>query len=67
MAIGKRLWKLACAVTVFVGHIIGILASASNPSRRTQHEGTDLIGEYNFRTNKNDAGTDPYGWYEEDM
>ena len=26
-----------------------------------------LIGEYNFRTHRLDAGTDPNGWYEEDM
>ena len=67
MVIAKRLWKLAYAVAAFVGHLIGILASASEPSKRAQHEGTDLTGEYNFRTNKIDAGTDPYGWYEEDM
>ena len=67
MAIGKWLWKFAWAVAGFVGHLISILASASHPSKRTQHEGTDLTGEYNFRTNKIDAGTDPYGWYEEDM
>lgn len=24
-------------------------------------------GVYNFRTGKMDNGTDPYGWYEEDM
>jgi hypothetical protein len=26
----------------------------------------DLIGEYNHRTGRLDAGTDPYGWYDED-
>ena len=26
----------------------------------------DLIGEYNHRTGRLDAGNDPYGWYEED-
>ena len=67
MAIGKRIWKLACAVATFVGQLIGMLASASESSKRAQHEGTDLIGEYNFRTNEIDAGVDPYGWYEEDM
>ena len=67
MVIGKRLWTLACAVAAFIGQLIGMLATASEPPKRTQHEGTDLIGEYNFRTNINDAGTDPYGWYEEDM
>ena len=27
----------------------------------------DLIGDYNFRTRRFDAGTDPAGWYEEDL
>ncbi len=27
----------------------------------------DLTGVYNFRTCKFDNGTDPYGWYEEDL
>lgn len=27
---------------------------------------TDIIGEYNHRTGRLDAGNDPYGWYEED-
>jgi len=67
MAIGSRLWKLSCAVAAFVGHLVGMLALASEQSKRTQHGGTDLLGEYNFRTNKIDEGTDPYGWYEEDM
>jgi hypothetical protein len=26
---------------------------------------TDLIGEYNHRTGRLDAGNDPYGWYDE--
>jgi len=67
MTIRKRFWKLACTAMMFIGNIIGTLAAACEPSKRAQHEGTDLIGEYNFRTNKIDAGADPYGWYEEDM
>lgn len=27
---------------------------------------SDLIGEYNHRTGRLDAGNDPYGWYDED-
>lgn len=27
---------------------------------------SDLIGEYNYRTGRLDAGNDPYGWYDED-
>ena len=29
--------------------------------------GSDLIGEYNFRTGGLDCGADPNGWYEEDV
>ncbi len=28
---------------------------------------SDLIGDYNFRTERFDAGTDPDGWYEDDL
>ncbi|TGD72166.1 hypothetical protein E4634_15985 [Mangrovimicrobium sediminis] len=27
---------------------------------------SDLSGEYNHRTGRLDAGTDPYGWYDDD-
>ena len=27
----------------------------------------DFIGDYNFRTQRFDSGTDPAGWYEDDM
>ena len=27
---------------------------------------TDLIGEFNHRTGRLDAGNDPYGWYGDD-
>ena len=67
MAFGRQLWRLTRVVTTFVVYMVGMLASASEPSRRAQHKGTGLIGEYNLRTNQLDAGTDPYGWYKEDM
>lgn len=63
----KQLWKLVRTAIILIGNIIGTLAAACETSKRAQHEGTDMIGEYNFRTNTIDAGTDPYGWYEEDM
>ena len=28
---------------------------------------SDLIGDYNFRTERFDAGTDPNGWYEDEQ
>ena len=28
---------------------------------------SDLIGDYNFRTQQFDSGTDPAGWYEDEL
>ena len=54
--------------SLFVMGLIGLLAGAVG----TREDDTDsedgyLTGDYNFRTRKFDNGTDPYGWYEEDM
>jgi len=46
--------------------IIGVLFSGENDKDGVSEDG-DLIGDYNFRTRKFDDGTDPYGWYEEDL
>jgi hypothetical protein len=34
---------------------------------RCTADGTELFGEHNFRTGKMDSGSDPDGWYEEDI
>ena len=45
-------------------------AFASTPIEEEQDDrrihDSDLVGEYNHRTSRLDAGTDPYGWYDED-
>lgn len=42
-------------------------ALAREPSDgERQLQDSDLIGEYNHRTGRLDAGNDPYGWYGED-
>jgi hypothetical protein len=28
---------------------------------------SDLVGDYNFRTQQFDSGTDPAGWYEDEI
>ena len=38
---------------------------AGEPNSRQLHD-ADMVGEYNHRTGRLDAGNDPYGWYEED-
>ena len=48
--------------------LIGLLAGAViTREDDTDSEDGYLTGDYNFRTRKFDNGTDPYGWYEEDM
>ena len=56
------------ATSLFVMGIIGLLAEAAIASEddANSKEG-DLTGDYNFRTRKLDNGTDPYGWYEDDL
>ena len=55
--------------SVLLGTILGVLASTdkSYGSDRPQGDGSDLFGEHNFRTSRADSGSDPDGWYEDDM
>jgi hypothetical protein len=47
---------------------VGLLAASTVTSEDDDNsEEGDLTGDYNFRTRKFDNGTDPYGWYEEDL
>jgi len=47
---------------------VGFLASSADTSEEQDNAEEDyLTGVYNFRTRKYDNGTDPYGWYEEDL
>ncbi|MCP4935066.1 MAG: hypothetical protein GY927_12890 [bacterium] len=42
-----------------------VSAEIQNDEERRLHD-SDLSGELNHRTGRLDAGTDPYGWYDED-
>jgi len=56
------------AMSLFVIGFIGLLVEAVITSEDdTDAEDGYLTGDYNFRTRKFDNGTDPYGWYEEDI
>ena len=64
--LGKFVFGL---VTACFGVLQEAFASEENQEEQDSQlmQDADLIGEYNFRTNRLDAGTDPNGWYEEDM
>lgn len=56
------------ATSLLVMGLIGLLAEAATTSEDdADSEDGNLIGDYNFRTKKLDNGTDPYGWYEDDL
>jgi len=65
----KRIFSFLKAAGVFLGTIVGVLASTDNSetSDRPLGDGSDLLGDYNFRTGRTDSGADPDGWYEDDM
>jgi len=57
-------------VVLSVGSITNIMAFFVNTDtslNKPEDEVSDLFGEHNFRTERPDSGTDPDGWYEEDM
>ncbi len=64
----KIVWKVNAIGAVLVGLVRDLFAfshDAGKPNSRQLHD-TDLVGEYNHRTGRLDAGNDPYGWYDED-
>ena len=65
----KRILLLIKASSIYVGTIVAMLASTdkSESVDRPLGDGSDLFGEYNFRTEQADSGADPDGWYEDDM
>ena len=54
-------WLARGVLTLFSA---ALTAEPRNDDRQLQD--TDLVGEYNHRTGRLDAGNDPYGWYDED-
>lgn len=56
------------AVAVFFAWFVGLLVARAETSEIEDSfaEG-DLTGVFDFRTHRYDNGTDPYGWYEEDL
>ena len=44
-----------------------VRALDSDDTERSLLDGSELIGDFNFRTNQFDCGTDPGGFYEDDL
>ena len=65
----EKILSFTKAGGIFLGKVVGVLASADKleTSDQPQCEGSDLFGEHNFRTGRADSGSDPDGWYEDDM
>ncbi|MCU7849283.1 MAG: hypothetical protein KZQ89_15090 [Candidatus Thiodiazotropha sp. (ex Lucinoma kastoroae)] len=64
-----RVGRLTVAAGAMVlGLVRDLLASSQDTgeSNGRQLHDADLVGEYNHRTGRLDAGNDPYGWYDED-
>lgn len=62
-----RLGRMAIAVGMTVLGLMRdlfALSDTSESSDRQLHD-ADLVGEYNHRTGRLDAGNDPYGWYDD--
>jgi len=55
------------AINDIAGRILRLLAEAPSDEQsdggRPQLDGSELMGDYNFRTGRMDCGADPYGWY----
>ena len=69
--IGQLLLKVGGAALGLVFALIAtfrdLIATAYTADKEDDGKEGDLTGVYNFRTRKFDNGTDPYGWYEEDL
>jgi hypothetical protein len=70
LRIGRLLLKLG---GVAIGLVFALLATLRDLFSAVEVESNDerqlldadLIGEYNHRTGRLDAGNDPYGWYDD--
>ena len=65
--IGQLGKAVAGALTKLIASLTGLLAASAQTSSASDEKESDITGVYNFRTRKFDNGTDPYGWYEEDL
>ncbi len=69
MGATRRFFSFIRASGAFLGAALGILLAPDKEDTddRPLGDGSDLFGEHNFRTGNMDSGSDPDGWYEEDL
>lgn len=70
-AIGKFTLKVSGVAVGLAVALLGtfreLFASADTSSGRERSlQDSDIVGDYNFRTQQFDSGTDPAGWYEDE-
>jgi len=55
-------------VFALIATLRGLFAAADSQTQSDRPmQDCDLIGDYNHRTQRFDSGTDPAGWYEDDI
>lgn len=62
---GSATWAVGAMLIGLLRELVAGTPDSSGLADRQLHD-SDLIGEYNHRTGRLDAGNDPYGWYDED-
>ncbi len=69
MKSSTRIFAVLKGSIAFLLTAVDILFSADDDESndRPLGEGSDRFGEHNFRSGRMDSGTDPDGWYEEDL
>ena len=67
MKFGHISHSLARPVRRILRLVANSVVTESSSSERRLSDGSELMGEYNYRTSKMDCGSDPIGWYEDDV
>ncbi len=69
MEFGHKSYSLANTVRQILHWVTDSLVTGTESSslERPLGDGAEMTGDYNFRTGKMDCGTDPSGWYEDDL
>ena len=64
LRVGGAIIGLVLAVITILRELLAAANLQTQDDRSIQN--SDLIGDYNFRTQQFDSGTDPSGWYEDE-